>query len=377
MEKYSNVRIGVLGDGQLAMLIAQSAKRFKCKIVIYSTDKSSPAISYADEVIFGNDYKDLDSLERFFNNSDKIILENEFVSSDILMTLEEKTDVQVFPNTFDYKRLETKVLQRLFFKECEVPCIEYVKLESVNDIPKTQSFPVMLKKSYGGYDGYGNIIVKNSVELIKICNDFFKANSKGELLLEPLLEIEREFAGLLAIGKSIEVFEPCETIQVDSVCHLVKKLDDLKVEKKVKLILEKISLKLFGPGLYVFEFFLLKDGRVLVNEAAPRVHNSYHFSMDTSEHGQFETIVKIALGINIKNDIRDENFFMINLLGKSDKNDSYELKIPKISEDITQRIHLYGKKECRIGRKMGHITLMSESPGLEKSAMKIYKEYYL
>ena len=191
--------------------------------------------------------------------------------------------------------------------------------------------------------------------------------------------LKKEFASMLVVGRSNSIIlPPCHTVQENSICTLVEYPSFLSdsTHNKLERIMQKLSLHIKGRGIYAFEFFEDDKGDVYINEAAPRVHNSYHFTIEAFEKNQFEYFIDAVLGNDLYPVTEVHPFVsMVNLLGHTEGED-YQLKYPNIEGEFKTKIHMYGKKECRKGRKMGHLTLYGKTHNFDY-AKKINREYTL
>ncbi|MBD65858.1 MAG: hypothetical protein CME62_11670 [Halobacteriovoraceae bacterium] len=366
--------VGILGAGQLASFIAQRLQARESHIIVYAQTESDPGIEYSHQVIVGHK-SDKERLLRFFELCDVVILESEFFQVELLRELQEKTQTKIYPELSAFEQLATKKKQKEFFIQADIPFASTIEIKS-NELPQETQFPLMLKKSYGSYDGLGNLIVKDLDEFQKQINNF-SSHFSEEILAEELLDIDYEFACMLVKSEEkTEVLYPVDTIQQDSICHIVRAPSMMSEADLIKLkqYMNRIAETLTGSGIFAFEFFKTKDGRILVNEAAPRVHNSYHFSIEGLTESQFELMVRVALGEEIpKSELKYMSCSMINIIGQRNT-ENYHLEIPHIDLAIEMKTHLYGKKESRVGRKLGHVTIWGEEDTLQ-IAKHISKEY--
>lgn len=368
--------VGILGAGQLASMIARSVINRGLEVAVYAQSLDEPACSLAQNVMLAK-VNDRESLERFFQFCSVIILENEFFDAELLALFVNETQTKVYPEIQSYKNLSSKLEQKKFFKKCSIPMADTIEISCEKDLEQIQ-VPVMFKISSGGYDGYGNLLVTEQKDLSKKVKQFSNDYSKI-VFAEKFIEIKNEYAVMLVKGKNNYIMlPPVKTFQKENICHIVdypaglSESQSLLLEKYIQTINDKID----GVGVYAFEFFETSDGELLINEAAPRVHNSYHFSMEGFNRSQFDLIVDIALEENIENVQECYPYAsMINLLGQSPRK-NYQLEIPEFSDCIDFKVHMYGKKESRSGRKMGHITLVSENE-TGQLAQKIQQEYRL
>lgn len=372
-----SLKIGILGGGQLGSLLIDSFRRSECECIVYAQSVDEPACSLVSQVIIG-DKNDREKLGYFFSLCNFVILESEFYSPSLLKELEVESDSKVFPSLTSYERLYSKVNQKQFFIKNNISCAQSKIIRNKKNLEEIFSGPYMAKQSTGGYDGYGNLIIESKDELLEKL-EIFSSGFSREIVLEKFIDIKEEFAVMLVKGaKNYIILPPCKTIQKDSVCELVSYPSNYCHEILVQIneSMEKIANSLDGIGVFAFEFFLTKNGEIIVNEAAPRVHNSYHFSIEAFDRSQFDLVRDIVMGIDL-NDVKEVYPYatMVNLLGTSNSSD-YFLTFPYFNDDTQFKIHLYGKKEMRNGRKMGHVTLYGDHDNF-LIAQKINEEYRL
>ncbi|MAZ48917.1 MAG: hypothetical protein CME65_10155 [Halobacteriovoraceae bacterium] len=364
-----HTRIGFLGGGQLASLLAQSASERGFQVTAFCDSIDDPITNLCQKVFVGK-RDDRESLRHFFEQVDMVLLESEFFQADLLRSLSSETSTPVYPNIDDYERLYTKVGQKKLMDEIGVPYAKTTPLDQMSDF----SSPHILKLSHGGYDGYGNNEVSNLSEALKVVGDL----DQKLFFLEEKLNLTAEYACLLIKGKNQSyIYDPCETIQKDHKCLFVNdgpQIDE-SIKSQIRSYVERIDEKLEGPGIYAFEFFYDEKGRILFNEAAPRVHNSYHFSMESYTYSQFDMFINAVTSEEL---YLPERIYthatMLNIVGviKGD----YQLKFPFNNELSPYKIHMYGKKESRPGRKLGHMTFFDNKDTFE-SAKWVEREHKL
>lgn len=368
--------IGILGAGQLASMLAQSAKKKGLNVAVFANDLSEPACAFADNVMLAE--VDLESsLKPFFSFCSLIILENEFFHPDLLVKMEQLTHTKVFPELKAYEKLYSKTNQKKFFQLCNLPMAQTHFINDENDLVNVKT-PVMLKLATGGYDGLGNLkVLKNETLFEKAIE--FSNNFEREIFAEELIDIKNEYACMLVKGENTSlILPPVETIQRYNVCQQVNYPAELSSQLENQLLgfMRILDEYLEGVGIFAFEFFETKTGELLINEAAPRVHNSYHFSIEGFDRSQFDLMLDIALGVDVSSVNAKYNYLsMINLLGQREAV-NYNLEIPELQNEYDYKVHMYGKKDSRPGRKLGHITIFSDQR-TNKHAKRITKEYRL
>ncbi|MGZ3808468.1 MAG: 5-(carboxyamino)imidazole ribonucleotide synthase [Bacteriovorax sp.] len=358
----SRTVLGILGSGQLARMTAIAASEFGIQTKIYcSESEMSPAEHVASKTIKGT-FADLESILNFCEGCDFITLENEFIDQHILEAIDLKYPDRLFPNSKTFKLIGDKISEKKSFKKAGLKVAPFIKVETKEDLYKfaeTHGYPVVLKSSKGGYDGHGNVTIKNKNE---VDEKFYKL--KGELLVEAFIPYEKELAVIVARNQRDEmvVYPVAHTIQENHICHYVCVPADIspQIENEIKENAKLAMTAIDAVGIFAFEFFLTKNGELYLNESAPRPHNSGHYSIEGCVTSQFDNHVRSVLNLPLgKTTLRTPYVLMLNLLGTQNA--------PACLENADQflgvqdgHLHLYGKKHSKVGRKMGHFTLLGE-----------------
>lgn len=338
---------------------AFAAKRLGFDVAILEKEAGSPAGQLTPFEFCGS-VSDKKLLRKLAAHSDVITLENEFVDFRIIEYLE-SLGKKVFPSSVTISLIQDKLVQKETLRRHNIPLPKFIAAEHKADFEKIVKYlglPFVLKSRKMGYDGYGNALVKNKNEFIKAFDKLTHRHSK--LLAEEFVHFTKELAVMAArTRKETCVYPVVETIQKNHICHTV--IAPAQINKKILLKARKIALECVkavkGYGLFGVEMFYTKDGRILVNEMAPRPHNSGHYTIEGCVTSQFENHVRAVLELPLGSPIMVKPAaVMINLLGKT--NGSGDVKNYKNAlADKEIHLHVYGKKYSRIGRKMGHITI--------------------
>ena len=321
-----------------------------------------------------------------------VTLENEFLPSELLDSVQVESGTQIVPNIPSYQKFENKIAQRNFYRKLNIASPKWAVApetshQILTELKANFSYPVVLKASQGGYDGYGVRIVSSPDELEPALLDL-RHSKKNPILIEEKVSIKKEFAqAALFDGQGKMILLPLvETVQRNGICELVLSKPTLPenelsfVKAKVLEALHLIS-KSEITGLFSFEFFYTNQNQVYINEGAPRPHNSQHLSMNACEQSQFDLLISfLASGDlpKVESPLPALPGVMINLLGQSNQSD-YALRLPAVPTGIEVFPKLYMKKESRIGRKMGHLNLIDRTGKADLVALgeKILKEYQL
>ena len=358
--RKKNYSLGIIGGGQLALMLTEAAKNRGLEVCVQTKSSSDPAAFKADYVIEADPLQ-TNGNKSLINECEKIIFENEWIKIDKLNLIDTKN---IFIPSLDaIKPLVDRISQKKLIDSINIPCPKWISIKDLKILPeeeiKNWSFPLMAKSNKGGYDGKGNQKIKTKEEL----NSFLNENNSDEWLIEEWIDFENELAlvGSRDHNGKIRVFPIVETFQSNHVCDWV--LSPASTDYDLNLfalnIFSSIVNQLNYVGVLGIEFFYGVNG-LLINEIAPRTHNSAHFSIEACSSSQFDQYVCISSGITppeIK--MNCEGAIMINLLGlKKDFPTSIEARIKMLSKINGSNLHLYGKSQETPGRKMAHITFL-------------------
>lgn len=363
MAKMTVKRVGVIGGGQLAWMMAKAAQRLGFDLIIQTPQKDDPAVSIATEVIFAP-INDRAATIELAAHCDVITFENEFIDLEVLRPLEEK-GVRFCPSVGVLTPLLDKYQQRSYLQHIGLPVPKFTTLENLPSLDF--SFPVVLKVRRHGYDGQGTFIVKTPEEL-----ETTAKNLEGiGVMVEEFVPFERELAVMAArnVTGEVAVYPLVETYQPDQVCRWVLASGDIstEVQIEVKQIAINLLTRLEVVGIFGIELFLTPQSQVLVNEIAPRTHNSGHYTLDACEISQFEMQLRALSGLSLgSTELKCLGAVMVNLLGYEYSRQDYLEKRQKLSEISGSYVYWYGKTNVRPGRKIGHVTVL-----LEKTEMTL------
>jgi 5-(carboxyamino)imidazole ribonucleotide synthase len=345
-------RIGVIGGGQLAWMMASAAQKLEIKLVIQTPDPTDVAVSLAEEVVFAA-VDDVAATKVLATKCDVITFENEFVDLAGLG----KLDTAFLPPLAALAPLLDKYTQRCYLRDLGLPVPKFAVLEQP-ELPPGFEFPVVVKARRNGYDGQGTFILKAKPALV----DLYHRYPDTPFLVEEFITFDRELAIIAARGANGEVvtYPILETQQEDQVCRRVFTVDDLSAEilETCNSIASKLLISLDAIGVFGIELFATSDGRVLVNEIAPRTHNSGHLTIEACATSQFSQLIRAVAGLPLgSTELTCGGAVMVNLLGYEDSQNDYLNKRQQISAIPNAHVHWYGK-QSRIGRKLGHITAL-------------------
>ena len=350
-------RVGVIGGGQLAWMMAAEASKLGIKIVVQTPNQDDPAVSRADDVIFA-ELDDFEGTVKLAQYSDVVTFENEFIDLKALYKVKKfGGNASFYPSLSTLAPLLDKYDQRDYLKSIGVPVPEFSIYPTKEQIKSNYGFPVVLKARRHGYDGQGTFIIKDAEDLEWLA----KTVPIEELIVEKYIPFEKELAIIAARTRSeIAIYPVTETYQKNQVCHwtITPAKVTAKVAEEVKDIARKILERLNVVGVFGIEFFLTADNRVLVNEIAPRTHNSGHYTLDGCHTSQFAMQLQAITGMSLGSTaLKSAGAVMVNLLGFEESDSDYLEKRDRILEIPNSFVHWYGKFS-RSGRKLGHATVV-------------------
>lgn len=363
--KNNSLVLGILGGGQLAKMLTNSAYRMGINVAVIEKEKSSPAGDMT-QLEFVGSWEDDVILNQFLESCDIVTLENEFIDPEILEKVEAKRSIYPSPHTL--RLIQDKYIQKDTFRNAgiDVPDFQMVNsLEDVLNFANDKNFPVVIKARKYGYDGYGNATVFNEDECKSAIGRFNSKNPSRQLMVEEFINFSKELAVLVARNCRGEVaVYPCvETVQYRHICHSVVAPAEISIElcKKAQEAALNCVKAINGIGIFGVELFLSKDNRILVNEIAPRPHNSGHYTIEACYTSQFENCIRAVLNLPLGSpELITPAAAMINLLGTRGGVGNPE-NIEELLRHKKVWLHLYNKKMSRIGRKMGHITALGKT----------------
>ncbi|MEX0894375.1 MAG: 5-(carboxyamino)imidazole ribonucleotide synthase [Balneolaceae bacterium] len=362
----SDFILGFLGAGQLARMSAVQAFRYGIGIAVY-TDRPEvrQPVQFMTPLSDTGSFEDVEAMATFAGKCDLITLENEFIQSDVLRQVEEKSGTPIFPSPRSFALIENKLIEKQTFEKAGIPVTPYALVQSEKELVAfgdSHGWPFLLKSSKGGYDGYGNETVNNADEAYKAFQSL--GGEEGhDILAEAFVNFTHELAVQVARNTTGAVVYPCcETVQENHICVAVKSPApiDPDLQGKAQDLALAATETIDGKGIFAYEFFLTAEGKLILNESAPRPHNSGHYTLEGCVTSQFENHIRAVLDLPLGSaDLRQPAAAMINLLGSADR--------PARAEETTSalrasdaHLHLYGKLQSRPGRKMGHYTLLGD-----------------
>lgn len=353
--------VGVIGAGQLARMMAQAAIPLDIRLVVLAADENDGAAKVVKDVIVGSP-DDPAKVRELAEASDVLTFDHELVDPDFLATLENE-GFTVYPGAATMALAQNKRRQRAELSALGLPVPAFANVEDVQDViafADAHSWPVVLKASRGGYDGRGVWMLNTADEATAAVAE---AQAAGlTLLVEECVDLDLELAVLTARRPNgdIAIWEPIETVQRNGMCNelVVPVQTDARIAAEAVGIARQIVEFIKPVGVLAIEFFI-SNGRVLINELAPRPHNSGHWTIEGSQTSQFEQHLRAVLDLPLGDTSRTSPIVATqNLLGPADGSDPGQVLSAALVVRGTH-VHLYGK-EPRAGRKLGHITVLGD-----------------
>lgn len=349
-------RVGVIGGGQLAWMMAGAAQTLGVELVVQTPSIADPAVSIAADVVLAA-VDDAAATAQLATRCDLITFENEFVDLEALSELE-RQGVCFRPRLEALKPLLDKYDQRRYVRSLGLPTPQFSTVESLEAL----ELPIVLKARRHGYDGQGTFVLQNASDW-----DAVLPRLQGRSLLqEEFVPFERELAVIAAraVDGTVLTYPIVETQQEQQVCRRVFAPANVNstVAAEAAAIAHTLLTSLQVVGVFGIELFLTAEGRLLVNEIAPRTHNSGHFTIDACDTSQFEQQLRAVCGLSLGSaTMRSSYAVMVNLLGYEHSTSDYHSKREKLAAIPYAHVHWYGKTESRPGRKLGHVTVLAES----------------
>jgi 5-(carboxyamino)imidazole ribonucleotide synthase len=355
--------IGIIGGGQLGRMMAHEAKRMSLKVIVLDPTEGCPASALADEQIVA-DFKDEDAIMKLAQSCDVLTYEIELANSAALKELESRNyPVRPAPETL--RIIQNKFRQKTFLKKNGIAVPDSASVtseEHLYEMCEKFGLPAILKACEDSYDGRGNFVIRS----MKQVHEAYSSFSERECMLERFVTFTKEISIMVARNPSgqIQSFPVAENLHRNGILDttIVPARIGSRVELKAKKLAEKAMSKLQGAGIFGIEMFVTKSGNVLLNEIAPRPHNSGHYSNEACSVSQFEQHLRAILDIPLSKPELLSPAAMVNILGPEGFSGSYAIKgLNSLFKVPGIKLYLYGKKTTRPRRKLGHITATGKS----------------
>lgn len=365
---YDSLKLGILGGGQLGRMLLQKAADFNISNLVLDPDENAPC-RYISETFVHGSFGEYDTVYSFGKECDLITIEIEHVNTDALIQLESEGKI-IHPSTKIIRLVQDKGAQKIFFRTNGIPTAEFQLIESKKELTAA-GFPCIQKLRTGGYDGRG----------------VFRLDEKGDIdlafdepsVIEKIIPFKKEISVIVARNASgaCKTY-PAVEMEFNPQAHLVEFLfspADIseKAEKESRDIAIRLAEALQLTGILAVEMFLLDNDTLLVNEMAPRPHNSGHHTIEANVTSQYEQHLRAILNLPLGNTEMISPAAMVNLLGEEDHTGHVRFQgIEELMAMEGVKIHLYGKKITKPYRKMGHVTILaSDSKTLRSKAREV------
>lgn len=365
-------KFGLLGGGQLGRMLIQEAINYDVQIHCLDNDMNAPCSKIAASFTHGS-LLDYDTVYNFGKDKDVISIEIENVNTEALVQLE-KEGKKIFPQPHIISIIQDKGIQKEFYANHKIPTSNFTLINNKEELLNhTDKIPFVLKLRKGGYDGKGVLIIKSLSDLEKAFN--------APCIIEEKINFEKEISVIVARNENGEIKSfPSVECEFSEEANLVEFLFspadisnaiELKAQEIARVVIEKLEM----VGILAVEFFLTKDGELLVNEIAPRPHNSGHHTIECNRTSQFEQHLRSVLNLPLGDTTIIQAGAMINLLGENNYEGSaiYD-GLEEIMKMNGVKVHIYGKENTKSFRKMGHVTIYNNDIETVKNISKKVKK---
>jgi 5-(carboxyamino)imidazole ribonucleotide synthase len=364
------LKVGILGGGQLGRMLLQAAANYQVETHVMENDDECPAAHLCHYFVKGN-IRDFDDVYKFGQGLDALTIEIENVNIDALEKLEAE-GVKVYPKPSVLRIIKNKALQKQYYLDNQIPTAQFAIIKSLKEIDQWENLlPAVQKLAEGGYDGRG----------VQIIDDLSSSHLGFDehSVLEKKIKINKEVAAIIAVDQSgkTALYPPVEMVFNKDLNLLDYQLCPADIAQNVLWKVEAVSLAVVrnfnSPGLFAVELFVDQNNEVFVNETAPRVHNSGHHTIEAHYSSQFDMLWRIILGHPLGNTKAILSSAMVNIIGSEGHagTPTYE-GLSDVLKIDNAFVHIYGKQQTKPGRKMGHVTVVSnEKQDLVHKAHKI------
>jgi len=364
--------IGMIGGGQLGRMFVIAAKYLGYTVIVLEPGENSPAGQVADEQLVAA-YDDPEALTTFAERCDVITTEFENIPASVLDDLSKTCTVH--PSAEALGKTQDRIIEKEFIRSCGLLPVPYGVIRTRSDVAialEAVKFPAILKTARFGYDGKGQITVNDADEVVAA----FQSHRSADCVLEQRVDLDCEISVVIArnVEGDTETFPISENVHVDGILFqsIVPAMIDEDIAHAATVAAKQIARKLNYVGVLAVEFFVTKQGELLVNEIAPRTHNSGHYTIDACITSQFEQQVRTVCNLPFGSTKLLSPVVMTNLLGDlwGDERPNWT----KVFASSASKLHLYGKDAAKSGRKMGHFcTLVDSAKTAEQEAAQIFK----
>jgi 5-(carboxyamino)imidazole ribonucleotide synthase len=351
-------KAGILGGGQLGRMLLQAAANYPVETFVMENDPDCPSAHLCHHFTKG-DITNFNDVYNFGKGLDLLTIEIESVNEDALEKLQQE-GVKIYPHPSALRIIKDKILQKQFYKDSEIPTSDFIITQNKEELLQQEHFlPAVHKLGKGGYDGKGVQIIQTKVD--------FEKGFNGPAVLEKMVAIKKEIAVMIAINDKGDIaIYPAVDMVFDQRLNLLDyQLSPAELSEKTMWKVEAVAMKvvkgLKSPGIFAVELFVDLNDQVFVNETAPRVHNSGHHTIEANYSSQFDMLWRVMLGYPLGCTEHILPAAIVNLLGAEGFSGPavYE-GLDEIMKLENVFVHIYGKKQTKPGRKMGHVTILSK-----------------
>ena len=364
--------LGIIGGGQLGMMLTEAAQNMKneiSKVIVLDPTKNCPAAKVGAEQIVA-DFKDEESIKKLAELSDIITYEIESGNSDVLRKLEENTEINPSPETL--RIIQDKFLQKQFLQKNNIPVAEFVKIEGKDELEKMieeLGLPLLLKTRRDAYDGRGNYKINSKDDI----DDALELFAGKTLMVEKFVNFQKEVSVIAARNTKGEIttYPVVENLHENNILRMT--IAPGRVSENVRKEAENVAHKtmevLRGAGVFGIEMFVTQDDKILINEIAPRVHNSGHHTLQSSTISQFELHLRAILGMDLGDTSIKSPTIMYNILGPHTFKGEYNV-LHRDKDNVF--LKMYGKLESKPQRKIGHVNIVDDkNVGIEGLLLQV------
>ncbi|XP_010520845.2 PREDICTED: phosphoribosylaminoimidazole carboxylase, chloroplastic-like [Tarenaya hassleriana] len=373
----SEMIVGVLGGGQLGRMLCEAASQMAIKVMVLDPSENCPASALSYSHMVGS-FDVSATVEEFAKRCGVLTVEIEHVDVETLEKLEQQ-GVDCQPKASTIRIIQDKYMQKVHFSQHGIPLPEFMEIDDMEGAKRageTFRYPLMIKSKRLAYDGRGNAVANNENELSYAVNAL--GGFDRGLYVEKWAPFVKELAVIVAKGRdgSVVCYPLVETIHRENICHIVKAPADVpwKIKELAADVAQKAIGSLDGAGVFAVELFLTNDCQILLNEVAPRPHNSGHHTIESCYTSQYEQHLRAVIGLPLGDpSMKTPAAIMYNILGEEDGATGCNLAHNLIARALSIRgatVHWYDKPEMRKQRKMGHITLVGPSLGVVEQRLQ-------
>ena len=368
--------LGVLGGGQLGAMFTTAAKRLGYRVAVWDPDSDAPALKLA-ELPLAAPFTDAASLEKFANSITAATYEWENIPAATVQALERRVPVRPAPRILQI--IQNRLEQKTFLAGRKIPVAPFQAVTSPDHVtvPDTVGFPALCKTATLGYDGKGQWRLSGPDDVRRLQHEL-RAQPQHQWIIEQFLPFEKELSVLVVRGadgdrRFYPVVENVHEAGILRTTRVPAAIDPERARQAAALAGSVVDA-LDGIGVFCIELFLMKDGRFFVNEVAPRPHNSGHYTLDACTVSQFEQQVRAVCGLPLGEAKLLSPAVMVNLIGEDFTKATTDAAIKQFLPKAGAKLHVYGKKSVRPGRKMGHVTFLAEKAGTAWESARTLKQ---